>query len=70
MNREEKRILKKKMGKHLVEIGDEIVELHNKYDGKDDKKLEGLVADRIKLLSFEQLLLLTEYLDNCIAPKS
>ena len=66
MNRAERRMFKKKLGKQLKPIADDIIELHKKYEGKDDQKLEQAIEDRIRGLSFEQLMLLMEYLDNSI----
>ena len=69
MNRAERRQFKKKIGKELRPIADKIIEWHNLYEGKDDKKLEQLIAEEIKNLSFDQLMLLTSYLENSISNK-
>lgn len=66
MNRAERRMFKKKLGKKLEPIANDIIELHKKYEGKDDQKLEQAIEDRIRGLSFEQLMLLMEYLENNI----
>ena len=69
MNRAERRQFKKKMGKELGPIADKIIEWHNLYEGKDDKKLDQLITEEIKNLSFDQLMLLTSYLENSISNK-
>ena len=69
MNRAERRQFKKKMGKELGPTADKIIEWHNLYEGKDDKKLEQLITEEIKNLSFDQLMLLTSYLENSISNK-
>jgi hypothetical protein len=69
MNRAERRKFRKKMGKELGPIADKIIKWHNLYEGKDDKKLEQLIADEIKNLDFNQLMLLTAYLENSIDAK-
>ena len=69
MNRAERRMFKKKMSKKLQLIADEITEFHNQYEGKDDKKLEELIESRIKGLDFNELMLLTAYLENSIGTK-
>lgn len=69
MNRAERRLFKKKLGKELRPTADKIIEWHNLYDGKDDKKLEQLITEEIKNLSFDQLMLLTSYLENSISNK-
>ena len=69
MNRAERRQFKKKMGKELGPTADKIIEWHNLYEGKDDKKLEQLITEEIKNLSFDQLMLLTSYLENTISNK-
>jgi hypothetical protein len=66
MNRAERRMFKKKLGKKLEPIANDIIELHKQYEGKDDQKLEQAIEDRIRGLSFEQLMLLMEYIDNNI----
>lgn len=66
MNRAERREFKKKMSKKLQDIADDIIKWHNEYEGKDNKKLEELIADRIKDLDFFQLMLLTSYLEKSI----
>ena len=69
MNRAERREFKKKLGKTLEPIADEIIELHNKYEGKDDEKLERLLTEKIKNLSYQELMLVTAYIENSIANK-
>ena len=69
MNRAERRQFKKKMGKELRPTADKIIEWHNLYEGKDDEKLERLIADEIKNLDFNQLMLLTAYIENSIPNK-
>ena len=69
MNRAERRQFKKKMGKELGPTADKIIEWHNLYEGKDDKKLDQLITEEIKNLSFDQLMLLTSYLENSISNK-
>ena len=69
MNRAERRKFKKKMGKELGPTADKIIEWHNLYEGKDDEKLEQLIADEIKNLDFNQLMLLTAYIENSISNK-
>lgn len=69
MNRAERRLFKKKLGKKLGSVGDEIIELHNKYEGKDDDKLERLIAEKIRSLNFQELMLVTEYIENSIGTK-
>lgn len=69
MNRAERRVFKKKLGKTLGPIADEIIELHNKYEGKDDEKLERLITEKIKNLSYQELMLVTAYIENSIANK-
>ena len=66
MNRAERRTFKKKMGKELAATADKIIAWHNKYEGVDDKLLEELIANEIKTLSFDKLMLLTSYLENSI----
>ena len=66
MNRAERRTFKKKMGKELATTADKIITWHNKYEGVDDKLLEELIANEIKTLSFDKLMLLTSYLENSI----
>lgn len=65
-NREMRRKLQKKLPKHLREIANDITKWNNMYEGKDDKKLEELILDRIRPLSFEDLMVLTSYLENVI----
>lgn len=67
MNRAERRLFKKKLGKELGPLADEIIELHHKYEGKDDEKLTDLIEDKIRGLPFDKLMLLMEYIDNCIS---
>lgn len=69
MNRAERRQFKKKLGKELGPIANKIIEWHKLYEGKDDKKLEQLITEEIKNLSFNQLMLLTSYLENSISNK-
>ena len=69
MNRAERRLFKKKLGKELGPTADKIIEWHNLYEGKDDEKLERLIADEIKNLDFNQLMLLTAYIENSIGAK-
>lgn len=69
MNRAERRTFKKKLGKTLGPLADEIIELHNKYEGKDDEKLERLITEKIKNLSYQELMLVTAYIENSIANK-
>jgi hypothetical protein len=69
MNRKERRAFKKKLGKELGPRADRIISYHKQYEGVDDKKLEELVLEETKNLSFSQLMLLMEYIDNTIAPK-
>jgi hypothetical protein len=69
MNRAERRQFKKKMGKELGPTADKIIEWHNLYEGKDDEKLERLIADEINNLDFNQLMLLTAYIENSIGAK-
>ena len=66
MNRAERRQFKKKLGKELGPTAEKIIKWHNQYEGKDDEKLERLIAEEIKTLDFNQLMLLTTYLENCI----
>ena len=66
MNRQERRQLKKLMPKHLTDIGDEIIEWTHKYEGIDDDQLEILIANAIKALSYDDLMLLTLYIDEHI----
>ena len=66
MNRAEKRMFRKKLGKKLGPVADRIIEYHNKYEGVDDKLLEELVLEETKKLNFGQLMLVMEYLENCI----
>lgn len=66
MNRAERRKLKKALGKELGESANRIIEWTEKYEGKDDNKLERLIADEIRGLDFNNLMLLTAYLENCI----
>lgn len=69
MNRKERRAFKKKLGKELGSAADRIISYHKQYEGVDDKKLEELVLEETKNLSFGKLMLLMEYIDNTIAPK-
>ena len=69
MNRAERRLFKKKLGKELSESADKIIQWHNQYEGKDDEKLERLIADEIKHLDFNQLMLVTAYIENSIGAK-
>ena len=69
MNRAERRLFKKKLGKELGPTADKIIEWHNLYEGKDDDKLERLIAEEIKGLDFNQLMLLTSYIENSIPNK-
>ena len=69
-NREMRRKLQKKLPKHLREIANDITKWNNMYEGKDDKKLEELILDRIRPLSFEDLMVLTSYLENVIPQKN
>ena len=66
MNREERRKFKKKLGKQLGPSADKIIAWHKEYEGKDDEKLEKLVSEEIKNFDFNQLMLLTSYIENCI----
>lgn len=66
MNRAERRQFKKKLGKELGPIAEKIIKWHNQYEGKDDEKLEKLIAEEIKTLDFDKLMLLTAYLESCI----
>lgn len=66
MNRAERRKFKKKLGKELEPIATKIIQWHKEYEGKDDSKLEELVANEIKTLDFNQLMLLTVYLESTI----
>jgi len=66
MNRAERRQFKKKLGKELGPTAEKIIKWHNQYEGKDDEKLERLIAEEIKTLDFDQLMLLTAYLESCI----
>ena len=66
MNRAERRKFKKALGKELGESANRIIEWTEKYEGKDDNKLERLIADEIRGLDFNNLMLLTAYLENCI----
>ena len=69
MNRAERREFKKKLGKKLQPLADDIINLHNEYEGKDDKKLEQLITERIRGLSFHELMLVTSYIENSISSK-
>ena len=69
MNRKQRRILEKKLGKQLGPSAKKIIEWHKEYEGKDDAKLEQLVLEETKSLSFGQLMLLMEYLENTIGVK-
>ena len=69
MNRAERRLFKKKLGKELGPTADKIIQWHNLYEGKDDDKLERLIAEEIKNLDFNQLMLLTSYIENSIGAK-
>ena len=67
MNRAERRLFKKKLGKVLGPKADKIITLHQKYEGVDDKKLEELILEETRDLNFGQLMLLMEYIDNTIS---
>lgn len=67
MNREQRRNFKKKMGKKLAGTADKIIEWHKLYEGKDDAKLERLITEEIKSLEFDQLMVLTEYIESSIS---
>ena len=69
MNRKERRLFRKKLGKELGPSADKIIKWHNQYEGKDDEKLERLIAKEIKGLDFNQLMLLTAYIESSIANK-
>ena len=64
MNREARRLFKKKLGKELGPSADRIIKWTQQYEGKDDEKLERLIADEIRGLDFNQLMLLTAYIEN------
>ncbi len=64
MNRSERRLFKKKLGKQLGNTADKIIQWTKQYEGVDDKKLEELISEEIKTLDFNQLMLLMEYVDN------
>ena len=66
MNRAERRAFRKKLGKQLGPIADDIIELHKKYEGKDDEKLERLLTEKIKELDYQQLMLVTAYIESSI----
>ena len=67
MNRAERRQFRKKMGKELGRIADDIIKWHTLYEGKDDEKLERLITDRIRELDFNQLMLLTAYIESSVS---
>ena len=56
MNRAERRMFKKKLGKDLAPIA-------------DDQKLERLIADEIKTLNYQQLMLVTAYIESSMPNK-
>ena len=67
MNRAERRQFRKKMGKELGPVADDIIKWHTLYEGKDDEKLERLITDRIRELDFNQLMLLTAYIESSVS---
>lgn len=69
MNRAERRMFKKKLGKDLAPIADKIIKWTKEYEGVDDQKLERLIADEIKTLDYQQLMLVTAYIESSIPNK-
>ncbi len=69
MNRAERRLFKKKLGKELGPSADRIIKWTQQYEGKDDEKLERLIAEEIRGLDFNQLMLLTAYIESSIGAK-
>ncbi len=66
MNRKERRIYFRNMDKKLQKIAKDIIKYHNLYEGKDNEKLDRLVSDMISDLSFEDLMMVTVYLESAI----
>ncbi len=69
MNRAERRMFKKKLGKDLAPIADKVIKWTKEYEGVDDKKLERLIADEIKTLNYQQLMLVTAYIESSMPNK-
>lgn len=69
MNRAERRMFKKKLGKDLAPIADKIIKWTKEYEGVDDQKLERLIADEIKTLDYQQLMLVTAYIESSMPNK-
>lgn len=69
MNRAERRMFKKKLGKDLAPIADKIIKWTKEYEGIDDQKLERLIADEIKTLNYQQLMLVTAYIESSMPNK-
>lgn len=69
MNRAERRMFKKKLGKDLAPIADKIIKWTKEYEGVDDQKLERLIADEIKTLNYQQLMLVTAYIESSMPNK-
>ena len=69
MNRAERRMFKKKLGKDLAPIADKIIKWTKEYEGVDDQKLERLIADEIKTLNYQQLMLVTAYIESSLPNK-
>ena len=66
MNRTERRIYEKKMGKKLVSIADNIIKWTKKYEETNPQKLEQLITDEIKSLSFSEIMLVTLYIEETL----
>jgi hypothetical protein len=69
MNRAERRMFKKKLGKDLAPIADKIIKWTKEYEGVDDQKLERLISDEIKTLNYQQLMLVTAYIESSMPNK-
>ena len=69
MNRAERRMFKKKLGKDLAPIANKIIKWTKEYEGVDDQKLERLIADEIKTLNYQQLMLVTAYIESSMPNK-
>ena len=69
MNRAERRMFKKKLGKDLAPIADKFIKWTKEYEGVDDQKLERLIADEIKTLNYQQLMLVTAYIESSMPNK-
>ena len=69
MNRAERRMFKKKLGKDLAPIANKIIKWTKEYEGVDDQKLERLISDEIKTLNYQQLMLVTAYIESSMPNK-